>query len=256
MKAKGMNLEGKLKLLIKEFGGKNSFTVADAGEALKEKKSTLYWSLWKLVDEGYIWRIRRGVYSFTSGAKIRPIFSSLGKKVFRTLGESGYRFFISGLDVLLVFMEHLPESYPVLVFVDKNSVKEVNELLTEKGLDPITYSEVKSYSGIRRLSSISEVVLLNGTNEFKYSEKGVASFEKAFVDLYFEVSRRDYPLSIQELIRIYLNMKRRIYLDKKRLIKIASRRSIHSDIRYLVNHENISEAAHKFVDNLKRLEKK
>jgi len=250
-----MELKEKAKLLKKKFVDEGSFTVADASEALKEKKSTLYWSLWKLVDEGYIRRIRRGVYSFTNGAKIRPVLSSLGKEVFQVLRESGYSFFISGLDVLSVFMEHLPESYPVLVFVDKNSVREVNELLSEKGFDSIIYSEIKSYARVRQLSSVSEVVLLNGTNEFKYSEKGVASFEKSFVDLYFEVSRKGYPLSVQELIRIYLNMKRRIYLDKKRLIKIASRRSIHSDIRYLVNHENISEAAHEFVENLKRLEK-
>jgi len=251
-----MELEEKANLLKKKFADEGSFTVADAGEVLREKKSTLYWTLWKLADAGYIRRIQRGVYSFTNGAKVRPVFSSLGKKVFRTLGESGYNFFISGLDILSTFMEHLPESYPVLVFVDKNSVKEVNELLSEKGFDSIIYSEIKSYSRIRQLSSISEVVLLNETNEFKYSEKGVASFEKAFVDLYFEVSRRGYPLSVQELIRIYLNMKRRIYLNKKRLIKIGSRRSIHLDIRYIVSHENISDDAYAFVENLRRLEKK
>lgn len=256
MKGRSMSLEEKFELLKERLADEDSFTVSAAGEILKEKKSTLYWTLWKLVENGHIRRIQRGVYTFKDEVKVQPIFSSLGENVFRTILESGYNFFISGLDILSIFMEHIPESYPVLVFVGKNSVKEVSELLSEKGFDSIMYSDVKNYNEVRQLSSVAEVVLVNGTNEFRYSEEGVASFEKAFVDLYFEISRKKYPLSIQELGRIYLNMKRRIYLDKKRLIKIGSRRSIHSDIRYIVNNESISEYAHEFVRNLRSLKEK
>ena len=77
------------------------------------------------------------------------------------------------------------------------------------------YTEIKNYHVIRQLSSISEVVLIYHTNEFSYSKNEYASFEKAFVDLYYEVTRRQYPLPIQELVRIYRNMKRRISLDTR-----------------------------------------
>ena len=46
----------------------------------------------------------------------------------------------------------------------------------------------------------------------------------------------DYPLSIQELVRIYLNMRRRMSLNTNRMVKIASRRNIQQDIRHIVEH--------------------
>ncbi|MEA2014963.1 MAG: hypothetical protein U9N38_06650, partial [Thermodesulfobacteriota bacterium] len=87
-----------------------------------------------------------------------------------------------------------------------------------------------------------------------YSENGLASFEKAFVDLYYEVTRRKYPLSVQELVRIYINMKRRTSLNTNRLVKAASRRNIHYDIRYIVEHGAITEHAREFVKILKNRE--
>jgi hypothetical protein len=102
------------------------------------------------------------------------------------------------------------------------------------------------------MSSVGELALLIPTQEFAYAANGLASVEKAFVDLYYEVSRRNYPLSIQELVRIYLNMRRRMFLNTNRMVKIASRRNIQQDIRYIVAHDAITDAAMEFVDHLRK----
>jgi len=99
---------------------------------------------------------------------------------------------------------------------------------------------------------MGELALLIPTQEFTYAANGLATVEKAFVDLYYEVSRRDYPLSIQELVRIYLNMRRRMSLNTNRMVKIASRRNIQQDIRYIVEHDAITDAAMEFVNNLRK----
>jgi hypothetical protein len=149
-------------------------------------------------------------------------------------------------------MDHVPETYPVLLFVEKYSTDEIIDILSKNRIDALSHIKMKDYTAIRRMSSVAELVLLIPTQEFSYAKNGLASFEKAFVDIYYEVSRRDYPLPIQELVRIYLNMKRRISLNTNRMVKIASRRNIQQDIRYIVEHDAITDAAIEFVSNLRK----
>jgi len=103
--------------------------------------------------------------------------------------------------------------------------------------------------------SLGEIAILLKTKEFNYSYEGLAEPEKAFVDLYFEVTRASYPLSSGELGRIYLNMQMRGSINEKRLSKIAIRRNLHHDIRFILNYRKISEHAIKFTKILKNLEK-
>ena len=255
MKKGNRSLEKKLNIILNELSGKDSFTIADVESVLGDKKRTIYWTLWNLTQKGYLHKIGKGLYSLHKKEKnIAPILSPLASKILRILQESGYQFFISGLDILSVFMEHIPESYPVLLFVSRYSIDEVHDLLSRKQYDAVILADIKNYEPVRKVSSVKELVLLYQTNEFSYAEKGLASFEKAFVDIYYEVTRRQYPLSLQELARIYGNMKRRIPLDTQRMIKIASRRNIHYDIRYIVESNVISGEAHKFAELLKSQE--
>ncbi|MFH1148432.1 MAG: DUF6577 family protein, partial [Pseudomonadota bacterium] len=213
-----------------------------------------YWTLYKLKHDGYISRTGQGLYSFQNrGAEsIQPILSTLASRILNVLGETGYDFFISGLDILTVFMDHVPETYPVLLFAGKSDADEIADILSRNKIDVVSYAHIRNYSTIRRMSSVRELALLIPTQEFVYAANGLASFEKAFIDLYYEVSRRDYPLTVQELVRIYLNMRRRMSLNTNRMVKIASRRNIQQDIRYIVEHDAITAAAMEFVDHLRK----
>jgi hypothetical protein len=247
-----LKLEDKAALLRERFQDKPDFTISDAASILQEKQSTLYWTLYKLTQSGYISHTGQGLYSFQnkSAESIQPILSNLANRILNVLRETGHDFFISGLDILTVFMDHIPETYPVLLFSEKSATDEVADILSKNKIDVVSYTYIQDYSAIRRMSSVGELALLIPTQEFAYATNGLASFEKAFVDLYYEVSRRHYPLSIQELVRIYLNMRRRISLNTNRMVKIASRRNIQQDIRYIVEHDAVTDAAKEFVDNL------
>ncbi|MBL7170848.1 MAG: hypothetical protein ISS46_02505 [Candidatus Omnitrophica bacterium] len=233
-------LSQKAEKLRNKLSGLDSFRVATAKEILGEKESTLYWSLWKLAEKGYIRRIGKGLYSFEKkDTEIKPIISTLAKKAWSILNESGNQFFISGLDILSIFVEHVPEYFPTLLFINKYSQDEIVSILSKHN---ISFNTTSDYNAINK-----EVITMHTTNEFNYSQNGLASFEKAFVDLYYEITRKKYPLSLQELATIFLNMKRRISLNTNRLIKIASRRNIHYDIRYIVENKYITEKAMQFV---------
>lgn len=231
----------KAEKLRNELGNLESFPVSSAKEILGERDSTLYWSLWSLAKKSYIKRIGKGLYSFEKKKdQVKPILSAKAKRAWKIIDESGYQFFISGLDILSVFAEHIPEYFPTLLFVDKYSRDDVLTLLSKNDLSATTKADY--YKNTNK-----EFILAYATNEFKYSQNGLASFEKAFVDLYYEITRNDYSLPLQELARIYLNMKRRLSFDTNRLIKIASRRNIHYDVRYIVDNEYITPKANEFV---------
>ncbi len=249
-----LKLEDKAALLREQFQDKPDFTISDAASVLQEKQSTLYWTLHKLTQGGYISRTGQGLYSFQNrGAEsIQPILSTLANRILDALRETGHDFFISGLDILTGFMDHVPETYPVLLFVGKSDAEEVADILSRNKIDVVPYTNIKAYSAIRRMSSVGELALLIPTQEFAYAANGLATFEKAFVDLYYEVSRRDYPLSIQELVRIYLNMRRRISLNTNRMVKIASRRNIHQDIRHIVESDAITNSSREFAQILNK----
>ncbi len=251
------SLKSKLYLLLKELGENSTFTVADAVGVLKAKETTVRWVLWNLCDKGKIVRIGKGLYTFRSQVqqKSLPHLSTIAKGVKKIFEESGFQYFISGLDILAGYMTHVPEKYPVLVFVEKASIDEANELLIGQKIDSIIGDKVSDYKKIYRIFPLKELTILRPTQEFDYSKDGIAEPEKAFVDLYYEVTRASFPLALEELGRIFLNMHRRIFINEKRLSKVAIRRNLHHDSRYILNYKRISPHAYEFADILKRLER-
>ena len=252
------SLKDKFEKLSKELSKYPSFSVPDAIGVLKAKETTVRWVLWNLADQGKITRIGKGLYTFRPkfNQETQHHLSELARKVRKVLQESGFHFFISGIDILVRYMVHVPEKYPVLVFVDRDAIEEADDLLKSQQINSIIGDKVPEYSKIYRLISLEEMVILRPTKEFSYAKDEVAEKEKAFVDLYYEVTRASFPLSAGELARIFLNMRRRNFIDEKRLSKIASRRNLHHDLRYILEYKRISVHAHEFVGILKELEGK
>jgi hypothetical protein len=254
MNEKSHVLDNKIDVIRNKLAHKDSFTIADVGSVLEEKQSTLYWTVWNLAQKGYLTKVGKGLYSLErKEPDIQPILSPLGSRVLGILRESGYDFFLSGLDILSVFMEHVPETYPVLLYGNRQSLEEISEILSQNAVT-VVRRDIQTYLPMRQISLVKDPALLYATNEFNYAENGLASVEKAFIDTYYEVTRRGFPLPLQELARIFTNMKRRISLDTNRLTKIASRRSIHYDIRYIVERRFISDKAIEFAELLEAQE--
>lgn len=90
------------------------------------------------------------------------------------------------------------------------------------------------------------------TENFSYCDDGMATIEKAFVDLYFAVTRNDYPLSLQELVRIYQNLSRLGNIDKKKMVTVATKRNMQYDIRFIAESRFITDQAIRFVEILRR----
>jgi len=166
-----------------------------------------------------------------------PRLSSLGTEILRILQESGYRFFISGLDILSAYMHHIPERFPVLLYGDRYSQEEIRGLLIKNRIVAGSYRDARILQLVEQMDGVRGIVFLYPTSRFTYALDGIATIEKAFVDIYYEVTRHDYPLSVQELARICSNMLRRKAIDAGRIIKVASSRRIPEEIRYFIEQK-------------------
>ena len=245
-------LAKKFDIIKNVFGGKSFFKVEDAQNVLKLKKATLYWDLSSMVEQGYLIRVGKGKYTLNQNAMDdKPLTSLLATKINNILQETGFQYYISGIDILLKHMQHVPDRYPIMLFVDKYSRDEIENVLLKNNIHAIFSNELKSGGTIVKLSTINDIVILYETGKFEYASEGFASNEKAFVDLYYEVTRQEFPLPLQELARIYSHMVIRGVIDKKKLIQAAYDRNAHYDIRFIVESKHINEAAFKFVDMIR-----
>lgn len=248
-------LENKYYRIVEKLGDQQSFFFDEVQAVFPDmKKSSLYWNLSKLVDGGYLKRIRNGVYAFNEWKGKKSIsISGMAERIRDIMDETGFDYYISGVDILRKYMLHVPEQYPVILFIEKEAKDEIKTVLKENGFEPVEPLQVREinekyiYSGQN-----TPWVVLYMTENFDFAMNGLASIEKAFVDLYYAVTRNGYPVAIQELVRIYENLTRLGNIDKKKMISVAMKRGIQYDIRFIVESKFITEAAMNFVQILNR----
>ena len=250
-------LEKKYEIIKQNLGNQTTFCTDEVIPLFPElKKSTLYWNLSKLVEAGYIKRVRNGVFSFNDlKGRQGIILCETAQKLKNYMDELGFYYYISGLDILAKYMLHIPEQYPVIAFIEKAAKEEIYNNLLAEGFEVIEPQYTKKmYEDAMFSGSHNMQVILYTTEDFQYSSEGLASIEKAFADLYFAITRNGYPLSLQELVRIYQNLSRLGNIDKKKLITVASRRNIQYDIRFIVENRFITDSAIEFGKILRREE--
>lgn len=243
-----MSLAEKFNRILNEIGKNTLFNIEDVKRVFPEKKdSTLYWDLSKMVEDGYIIRIRNGLFKIGDAKTETPIVISYeSKKIISLLEETGFAFYISGIDIVSRYLHHIPENFPFMVFVDKMAASEISELLVRN-----KYFVIQSFAQKTSNNELSlheeKVVLLKETRSFEYVKDRFATIEKAFLDLFYEITRENFPLSLQELARVYQNLVRNAAIDLKHLVKIAYARNMQFDIRHIVESKYISKEAKKFV---------
>lgn len=250
-------LESKFIKLEQELRGQPTFYTEDIQAVFPDmKKSSLYWNLSKLVEAGFLKRVRNGVYAFNEWkGKNKTSLSTDAVKISNVLDELGFEYYISGTDVLIKYMQHVPEQYPIILFVEKASKEEVENTLYESAFQVIEPVKLKEHYESSILSgNQNPLIVLHATDNFDYSNNGIATIEKAFVDLYFSITRNGYPIALQELVRIYKNLLRLGSIDKKKMILAAAKRSIQYDIRFIAESKYITDDAMMFVDILRREE--
>lgn len=247
--------EKKYSVIEEKLREQTAFYVEDVQAIFPDmKQSSIYWYLSKMVETGYLKRVRTGVYTFNEWkGKAKIALTENIKRVQEILDELGFKYFISGLDVLQRFMQHVPEQYPMILFVEKVAHNEIVNHLQDDRFVVVKPSEIRQQYEESMLAKTEKTqVIVYDTENFDYEAEGIAIIEKAFVDLYFSITRNGYPLSLQELARVYQNLVRLGNIDKKKLITVSTKRNLQSDIRLIVETPYITEEAIQFAMILRK----
>ncbi|MHB8128278.1 MAG: DUF6577 family protein [Mobilitalea sp.] len=250
MKKKLSSLEERYNVIKENTKNQVNIMVADIAKLFPElKKSSLYWIISNLVKEGYLMRVRNGVYSLNEiRGKSAVYLSGIAKKVGIILDEEGYEYYFSGIDVIIKFMQHVPEDYPVMLFIQKSSEMDIIQLLKGREITVVKANAVKDLEDDYVYSIMRPDVIIYPTDSFNYMEKNIALIEKAFIDLFYAITRNYYPLSLQELGRTYSNMVRLGAIDQKKMITMSYKRNLQYDIRYIVENKYLSEGAKEIIN--------
>lgn len=246
---KPSSLEAKYNIIKENLSNQVYIMVSDISLLFPDlKANSIYWVIYNLVKEGYLKRIRNGVYSLNEiKGKSAVYLSETAKKVGYILDSEGYDYYFSGIDIVLKFMQHIPEEYPVMLFVKKNTEEEIIRLLKENEIIAIKANTMKNLDSNYINSIMRPNVIIYITDTFSYSENNVALTEKAFIDLFYAITRNAYPMSLQELGRTYSNMIRLGAIDKQKMITMSYKRNLQFDIRYIVENQYVSEGAKEIV---------
>ncbi|MBI4980679.1 hypothetical protein HZC30_03940 [Candidatus Woesearchaeota archaeon] len=231
IKSQENKLELKLITILKN-AKKDSFTREDLYDLFPgSSKKEIIKILNKLIRQGRINRIGWGIYSLqTSSIRAIVKLSPEIENMQRILLDKGINFLITGLDILLEYVNLIPKRISHLIYVAKGSGEYVTDLLEQKNkmciLNP-------NRTEVRNLFSHygEDIVIIRevGETSIEYHKQGIASIEKAIVDLYFETTRKRIPFETSELANILQNVLRKTKIDYTMLLRAASRRNMQGE---------------------------
>ncbi|MDI6786486.1 MAG: hypothetical protein QMD92_07220 [bacterium] len=196
----------------------------------------------RLVKTRKLEKIGRGIYSMDGvGEEPRMHISESMEKIKQVLKEQGVKFMITGPDIVQEYINLIPKRMFHLIYVARGSGEWAHEIIEKKigkkGLINPSEREIRNllFHYNEDIIIIREV----GETSIEYQNEGIATIEKAIVDLYFETTRKRIPFDNTELAEILQNILMRTRIDYSRLLRAATRRNIYSEIILILRTLNI-----------------
>jgi hypothetical protein len=223
----------KLKKAIRRDG----FTVADAEKTLALSKRSVSLILSELVKADLIVRTGRGTYAFSEkpSPMVSPeMLTDDSRKLYRSLKDQGIQFALSCLDVLVDYTHLIIRRYPHFCWVLSGSEDWAMELLEGVGFHPLRDPNSDQLVTALDLTPANELAVIRKTTIFYAVDDGLASVERALVDLHYEVTRGRYPLDVAELIRVYYNALATVSLEYPKMLRYAGLRRFRSEIEWIL----------------------
>ena len=255
-------IEKSLDKLKTAFSNKPSFTIDDASEVLSSKRSTISWLLSNLTTSGDIIRVGRGIYTLNEKSMSfrKPRLSQEIISVIDKLKNEGVSFVLTGLDILLPFVQHQPSRILHLIYTATGAGSWAQSLLKTPDFTPVlepTRQEVEKILDI--VDQSAELIILREKSSKHASSNSLATLERAFIDLYVEATRQLIPFSVQEVAHIFINMKASVDLNESQMMRYAHERSIRDEIQDILasikepRRETSNEQAEKFLKILRSI---
>ena len=241
---------------------KSVFSIEEASQALSLGRSSTLWILSHLASSGSIARVGRGIYTLNEKSMSfrKPRLSQEIISVIDKLKNEGVSFVLTGLDILLPFVQHQPSRILHLIYTATGAGSWAQSLLKTPDFTPVlepTRQEVEKILDI--VDQSAELIILREKSSKHASSNSLATLERAFIDLYVEATRQLIPFSVQEVAHIFINMKASVDLNESQMMRYAHERSIRDEIQDILasikepRRETSNEQAEKFLKILRSI---
>jgi hypothetical protein len=221
---------------IKKIFGEKAFSISSAKKALNLSDRSTSLILSELVEKGLIVRTGRGNYAFIEKPTPRISLNSLSddsKRLYHILKNEGIQFSISCLDILVGYTHLILRRYPHFCWVQSGSEDWAMEAIESSDFVPLRNPSPTQLNVALDLTPADRLVIVRKTTNFYAVDDGLATTERALVDLYYEVTRERYPLDEAEVMRIYYNVLTSLSLEYPKMLRYAGMRRFRNEITWI-----------------------
>lgn len=238
-----MDWEEKALLNIRNRFAHNSFTARDASKALGNySRGTVYRLLNDLTRAGKLTKIGYAIYRAEPKGerfkiRARNISPNL-ERARKSLSDAGINFMLTGYSALGPFIHLFPTRVVHLVYVEIGAGESAVEALEHDGFTALLNPKSERETNLALGFAKGDLFIIRERRELLgNTPDGVASVERALIDLYFESTRRRIPFPEEEVGRMIRNAIESGSLDLSRVTKLASRRGVAGEIRAILRAE-------------------
>ena len=235
----GMDWKNRALALLRNKFESESFYAAEAVELLERevgyKPGTTYRLLKEFSNSGKLIKVGYGIYRAGTAREVWLLSPSLPpnmEKARELLLDRGVEFMITGPSVLVPYIHLLPRRLIHLIYTIKGAGEYIVEILREEF--PGLVNPKEEAVNVALHFTEKDLVVVREFSTLYGGEEGVASLEKALVDLYFESTRHRIPFPVDETGRILFSALRNAPIDIAKLNNLATRRGIDGEWRAIL----------------------
>ena len=230
----------------------------------KYAQGTIYRAIHDLVKTGNIERLGRGIYRLNTPDKtIRDRMVLSDKLTIRLtpgaameakeiLHGKGIDFMITGEPLFYRYIHNLPRRLIVLIYVTEGAGEFAAFSLKEKGLKAFINPNANEFRMALESLSERDIFVIREFSDLQGNIDGVASLERALVDLYFETTRNKIPFPEEEVGRIFLSVLREESISYSSLLNYAKRRGIGKEFQAILDFISPSIASTKIEPRINK----
>ena len=223
-----------LNLINNNFSDKE-FTINDLLNRMPYKRSKIYRMLGELIKSKKVARLSRGIYKLSKArsSKIPDEISILSNKLKEKITR---KFKFTGLSVLLPFVHHTPYSIVYMIYVEKGSADDFKEKICRLKPDFTILINPKKDDILLLINEANKnkILVIKENAFFHGKEYGIAYYDSAFVDLYFEVTRDKIPFMKSDLKEILITLVSNDLINYSRLMRYAHERKLIIEIKNML----------------------
>lgn len=211
------------------------FNVKDFANMKKVSTSRAYSILHKDISDGKITKLASNLYTY-SNLKKSPVLNKDLEKIREHLWGRGFHFSFTCMSVLERRIHHIPYSMIYHLYTEGGLGDSIRSEIKQKDIAFLIEPRYEEIVTLLEEGNVNKILIIRENRYLSLSDKGISGYEKALVDLYFEISRKKIPFMESELYYIAEALIYHNEINFSVLFNYAKLRKIFSEIKSFIKN--------------------